>query len=395
MRRFELPKQWEPLPALRQTVEELLAGSRRRTALDEVLRHLRHAPESTDALFLALVVLGQSRTELLESDEPLTDTQRVSALLAPVATECSNCGVLWYSRHTVLNANGPTKLTIGNPIGLQCQNCRYTLCRNCLSKGVQSYTAPVDAPELPGRPCPNSGSHGQLTTPVLPTGRHGVTPMDPDGIEGVIIARDGFILPTMEEALVVVTKFLPLIADDAPLIHLRRSVPGTMSDESTRDELALSLVLELEREGPMAPGAWARSRRMFVLAGAANDTDYLVTVVRKREQHPSSSALLHATPSATYTYLMQILARDGGWGILRDPHSGHVIEGSFGAVTAPKDMLPDIAQEVMEKFNRFRLKRRVAFFEGDRTKQKLTTDDVYGVVSEGSKTVVPYSDDPA
>lgn len=113
-----------------------------------------------------------------------------------------------------------------------------------------------------------------------------------------------------------------------------------MSDESTRDELALSLVLELEREGPMAPGAWARSRRMFVLAGAANDTDYLVTVVRKRGQHPSSSVPLHATPSATYTYLMQILARDGGWGILRDPHSGHVIEGFSAPLRRRKTCCP-------------------------------------------------------
>ncbi|MFD5030003.1 DUF6585 family protein [Streptomyces sp. NPDC058405] len=280
MQRFELPEKWEHIPGLRQRVDELLTGGRRRTALDEVLRYLHHAPDSTDALFLALVVLGQSRTELLESDEPLTDIQRVSALLAPVATECSDCRVLWYSRHTVLDANGPT-LYLGNPIGLQCQNCRYTLCRNCLSKGPQSYTVAVDAPELPGGPCPSSGCRGQLTTPVLPTGRHGVTPMDPNGIEGVIVARDGFTLPTMDEALVVVTKFLPLIADDAPLIHIRRSVPGMMGDESTRDELAQSLVLKLEGEGVIAAGAWVRSRRMFVLAGDANDTNYLITVVRK------------------------------------------------------------------------------------------------------------------
>lgn len=50
--------------------------------------------------------------------------------------------------------------------------------------------------------------------------------MDPDGIEGVIIARDGFILPTMEEALVVVTKFLPLIADDAPSSTSAEAFPG-------------------------------------------------------------------------------------------------------------------------------------------------------------------------
>lgn len=286
MRRLEIPAQWERIPALQRRVNKLLKGSRRRAAVDEVLRHLRHDPESTGALFLALTILCQSRTEILKSDEPLTDVQRWSALLAPVATECSACNVVWYSYHTLVNVDGSFQGSILNPIGLQCQDCRHTLCRNCLSMGPRSYTVPIDEPEPLGGSCPRSGCNGQLTKPVLPTGLHDVTPMDPDGIEGVIVARDGPILPTMDDALVVVTKFLPLIADDAPLIHIRRSVPGMMSDESTRDELALSLVLELERERVMAPGAWVRSRRMFV-PGAANDTNYLITVVRKSEQQPS------------------------------------------------------------------------------------------------------------
>ncbi|KUN38753.1 hypothetical protein AQJ27_44025 [Streptomyces olivochromogenes] len=127
--------------------------------------------------------------------------------------------------------------------------------------------------------------------------------MDPEEIEGVIVARDGFILPTMDEALVPVTKHLPLIADDAPLIHIRRSIPGMMGDESTRNELAQSLVRELEHEGAIAAGAWGRSKRMFVLAGDANDTNYLITVVRKKTRaqtrpEPAQEALPqpHAAP---------------------------------------------------------------------------------------------------
>ncbi|MFD4941361.1 hypothetical protein ACFWNT_02210 [Streptomyces sp. NPDC058409] len=394
MQRFEQPEQWEYLSELRKRVDELLRGGRHRTALDEVLNHLRHDPESTDALFLALMILSQSRTELLESSEPPTNAQRISALLAPIKTECSSCHLGWYSIHALLSANDRASLTVFSPAGLQCQNCRYTLCRNCLRR-PQSYTVPVDMPEIVSGFCPSPGCTEQLTTPVLPTGRHDVTPMDPDGIEGVVVARDGFILPTMDEALVVVTKFLPLIADDAPLIHIRRSTPGMMSDESTRDELAQSFVLKLEREGVMAPGAWARSRRMFILAGAASDTDYLITVVRKGEQHASPADPRRGTHMATYTYLLQILANNGVWSIIRDPHSGNLIEGSLGAVAAPEEMLPDIAQEIIKRFDSISLKRRVVFFEGDRTKQKLTTEDVYGVFIEGSEIVAPYSDDPA
>ncbi|MFB7186476.1 HEAT repeat domain-containing protein [Streptomyces sp. NPDC056230] len=311
MRRFEPPQEWNRIPALRQRLADLLTAGRRRTALDEVLRHLRHDPESTDGLFLAIAVLTQGRTERLESDEPQTDVQIWSALLAPVATECSACDASWYSRHAFLLSDGFTELTLRNPAGLQCQKCRYTLCRNCRGEGSQSYAAADDRLGLPDdHPCPSPFCAGTLTTPVLPTGRHDVTPMDPEGIEGVIVARDGFILPTMDEALVPVTRHLPLIADDAPLIHIRRSISGMMGDESTRDELAQSLVRELEHEGVIAAGGWGRSRRIFVLAGDANDTNYLITVVRKGEQRPSPSD----PPGAADTRrtIAQVLARMDG-----------------------------------------------------------------------------------
>ncbi|MEV2251687.1 trypsin-like peptidase domain-containing protein [Streptomyces sp. NPDC050147] len=88
----------------------------------------------------------------------------------------------------------------------------------------------------------------ELTTPVLPTGRHDVQPM----------------------------------ADDASPIHNRPSVPRLMSDASARDEMASSLVHGLKREGRLTRGAWARSRRLFILAGTAIGTDYLITVVGRQ-----------------------------------------------------------------------------------------------------------------
>ncbi|MFL6119244.1 hypothetical protein [Actinophytocola sp.] len=393
MRRLELPEQWERVPELRQRVEDLLKSGRRRTALDEVLRHLRHDPESTDALVLALTFLGQSRTETLESVEPMPDVQRWCALLAPIMTECTACHVAWYSNHVLLRHGGITDMAMANPVGLQCQDCRYTLCRDCLARGrAQSHAVPVDMVEFADQPCPASGCNGTLTTPVFPTGCHDVTPMDPNEIEGVIVARDGLIPPTMDEALVPVTKFLPLIADDAPLIHIRRSIPGLMSDESTREELARSLVLEMEREMAITSAAWARSERMFIRAGTANDTDYLIIVVRKDEHHPSPR---RGTRVLTYTYLVQVLPRRGTWGTLRDPHSGDFREGTFGAVAVPEGTLADIAQKIIGQ-STMDLKHRVLFFEGDRTKdEKLSFADVYGVVTQGSDIVSPYSDDSA
>ncbi|MFF8375790.1 hypothetical protein ACF07V_06660 [Streptomyces sp. NPDC015661] len=244
--------------------------------------------------------------------------------------------------------------------------------------------------------CGNAGcGGGLLTTPVLPTGRHDVTPMDPDTIEGVIVVRDGPIRPTTDEALTVVTKFLPLVPDDAPLLHIRRGGPGTMSDDSTRDGLVQSLLLDLEREGVLVPGAWGRSRRLHILAGPAGDANYLINVVRKSDRRPSPAASQDGAHWNTYTYLLQILADNGVWSLLLDPHTGRPFEGVLGAVSAPAAMLPDIAQEVIARFADMSRRRRVVFFEGDRTQQKLTTDDVYGIVMEGSAALLPYSEGPA
>ncbi|MFJ8827805.1 hypothetical protein ACIREE_39495 [Streptomyces sp. NPDC102467] len=386
MQRFELA-QWRRGPQLsdlRESVMALVKAGRRRTALDVVLRHLRQDPESTDGLFVALVALEGSRTALLECPEPPTDGQRASALLAPLATECSACHAMWYSQHTVLVSHGSTEINVSNPIGLQCGTCRYTLCRNCLSTSdTGSYTEDVDTPHTVRGYCENCRQ--QLTTPVLSTGRHDVQPIHPDTIEGVVVVRDGLIRPAMDEVLPVVMKFLPLVADDAPLLHVGRGTPGMMGDEATRDQLAQSLLLELELEGTLAPGAWVRSRRMFVLAGAANDTDYLVTVVT-RKQGAADTEPGGVPGMRTYTFLLQVLAKNGVWSTVRDPHTGRTPDGGIGAVAAPEEMLPDIAEEVMERFSGFPLKRRVVFFEGDRTQGKLTTDDVHGVVTEGTGT---------
>ncbi|MCX4984995.1 hypothetical protein [Streptomyces sp. NBC_00572] len=244
--------------------------------------------------------------------------------------------------------------------------------------------------------CANAGCGAELLkTPVLPTGRHDVTPMDPDTIEGVVVVRDGPIRPTTDEALAVVTKFLPLIPDDAPLLHIRRAGPGTMSDDSTRDGLVQSLLLDLEREGVLVPAAWGRSRHMHVLAGPAGDANYLINVVCKGNRLPSPTASQGGARWNVYTYLLQVLADNGVWSLLLDPHTGKPFDGVLGAVSAPVEMLPDIAQEVIDRFADMPRRRRVVFFEGDRTQQKLTTDDVYGVVMEGSAALLPYSEGSA
>jgi hypothetical protein len=273
--------------APRDRLLRLIQLGRHRTALDEILRGLRLDPKNNSLLNLGLVIVSGSRTRHLEAAEPVTHSQMWNALLAPVATECSSCHKAWYSAHSLVS--GYTKFHLMNPAGLQCQKCRYTLCRDCFSaKPPLSADDPVDMPERISESCPEPG-HGVLGAPVLPTGRSDVEPMDPDRIEAVIVTREGPIPPTMDEALDAVTHFLPLVADDAPLIHIHASRPGLMADESGRDELALTLIRDLESEGKLAPGAWNRSKRTFVKTHNRSDTSYLLTVIRrenKNDPHP-------------------------------------------------------------------------------------------------------------
>jgi hypothetical protein len=132
---------------------------------------------------------------------------------------------------------------------------------------------------------------------VLATGRSDVATIAPDRIEAVIVTREGPILPAMDEALDAVTMFVPLIADDAPLIHIRPGKPGLMAEKSGREELAITRVHDLEREGILAPGAWNRSERIFAKVPDASASKYLMTVIGKAEVSAPGDARGSAPPS--------------------------------------------------------------------------------------------------
>jgi len=272
-----------------QRITRLFKSGMHRTALDEILRGLRQDPDDFFLLKLGAAIAGGSRTEIVRATEPVTRAQRDSALLAPVATECSSCRRTWYSGHWALS--GPV-VRHDNPAGLQCQKCRYTLCRYCLDDGESPD--PIDSPQTVMGSCQVPG-HGLLGTPVLATGRSDVAAIPPDRIEAVIVTRDGPIPPSMGEALERVTRFIPLTVDDAALIHIRPSGRGLMASESGRDELALSRIHDLEREGVLAPGAWNRSERMCVKIPSGSDASYLLTVIRKENKNgPHPLYGLHA-----------------------------------------------------------------------------------------------------
>lgn len=152
---FHFPERHEPRPELTDEVERLAAEGGYKSALDVILRHLRAEGRSAEAFRLAqeLLHLGQRRTPDPRVTEPVTPEQHGNPYFAPVATECARCARFWYSGHALAE---DMSLAVSNPIGVQCQTCRYSLCRECFS--------PRDGH------CPE-GCGGELGVPVLPTGR--------------------------------------------------------------------------------------------------------------------------------------------------------------------------------------------------------------------------------
>jgi hypothetical protein len=162
--------------------------------------------------------------------------------------------------------------------------------------------------------CPESG-HGRLSLPVLATGRSDVTSIKPDRIEAVIVTRDGPIPPTMDEALDAVTRYVPLIADDAPLIYIRPSKPGLMTEKLGREELALTHIHDLEREGVLALGALNRSECISAEIRDAADGNYLLIVIAEAAASAPGNANVPSPPSII---IDRILAAVEGLPVARD-----------------------------------------------------------------------------
>ncbi|MET9075856.1 hypothetical protein ABZX95_27740 [Streptomyces sp. NPDC004232] len=257
----------------------LTKAGRYRSAMDEVLTYLRHhkdAHENSRMRLLAHTLL-RSRTDRLQAEEPTTDEQLRSALIAPFLTQCSQCERVGNSMTALSAELGMEKIT-GNPAWLQCQRCRYTLCRDCFTDR-RDHSSGVDAPNPLTEACPQCRE--LLSQPVLATGRKGVIAMDPETIEAVAVVRHGPIPPTMSQVLTVVTQLLPLLADDEALVHIKRAPSRLPEDEWGREKLARSLVQDLERDGVVRAGAWQRAERHVTHSGSRQGPAHVLVVIRK------------------------------------------------------------------------------------------------------------------
>ncbi|WP_156934929.1 hypothetical protein [Pseudonocardia spinosispora] len=239
---FHFPDRFDPIPGLYERLQELHRVGRERSALDLVVATLRRDGRSA-AAFEGVLLLCSGRTAGSGSGvaEPITSEQLTNPYLAPVATECVSCQLHWFSSHILTLGQ---RMAVSNPIGLQCQVCRYTLCRDCL--------APND------RDCPEPGCGGTLGTPVLPTGRPRRQPANRrvGDIEYVLVLWEG-----TEPDQAEVVGLLDLVCTWQDRSAARVTL---VEDPEVRKAVGEALVHREEREGRVGLRAFERTRAVLI-----------------------------------------------------------------------------------------------------------------------------------
>lgn len=173
-------------PELFEAVQKLTLGGRHRSALEELFRAIDEYPNNSSILLPAMIAVKSAMDNRLESKEPLAEEYWRDPRLDPIFAVCSHChSIQWVPDYVGLRPGA--RQIVFNPIGLQCHNCGYVVCRECLAK--------LSKPGTIARKCPNCGQE-TLDPRVYPTGRaqSQMTP-HPGQVEAVIILREGEIPP--------------------------------------------------------------------------------------------------------------------------------------------------------------------------------------------------------
>jgi len=194
-------------PGLAEQIRKLGEEGRLRTALDVLLPRLTDNPADQEALWLAMLTLGFSRTQQVQALEPLGERFLLDRRLDPLFAVCSHCRITtWVPSNCLAPA---ARLNVMNPGGMQCRNCGYVVCRNCF----QSVHVAIDVDFL-SQQCPNCGKM-ELGVPVYPTGR---LPMQldrgPTRVSTVVVFREGPVPPDRDYIAALLDARSPDAIDD-------------------------------------------------------------------------------------------------------------------------------------------------------------------------------------
>ena len=255
----------QSIDGLNDTVMRLHNQGLFRSALDEIFKVLDKDPDNSQALELALIVVGQIRTVQIQAQEPLTPAYLLDRRLDPIVTVCSRCRKSWIGGDPLLFPGlqlfqSLIMINSGAPRPMQCYNCGYVLCSECIIQMMSDDPlAPGDIPKK----CPNCGRN-ELKRPAYPTGRppqQMARHIEP--VVQVIVFREGPVPPDEE----FLRGFLASFSPDA-LIGSSKLVGIPVSPWPPNIEaLALSTLLEKETQGEIP----ARSVQYAEFAHASDE----------------------------------------------------------------------------------------------------------------------------
>jgi hypothetical protein len=211
-----MPRPFRPAVGVKRTpglenIEELAKRGKLRSAMDNVLAVLDQDPENEQALWLAMIIFGAvTRTQQVNADEALGPKYWRDTRLDRIFAVCSRCRLRSWVPDECLSEY--STWVVSNPIGLQCRECGYVVCRVCLEELSGNSQNSVVA-------CPNCRKPA-LGKPVYPTGRNSLQ-LERFGrpVQLVYIMREGPLPPTIQEVNKLLYQFSPdPLSDDHELM---------------------------------------------------------------------------------------------------------------------------------------------------------------------------------
>ncbi|HEY1351416.1 MAG TPA: hypothetical protein VGF67_17480 [Ktedonobacteraceae bacterium] len=272
---FRPTREYQAIAGFSETVRALEEQGRLRSAMEEILTVLESHPGHPQALMLAMILLGESRTNRRRAREPLPQAVLLDTRLDAIYAVCSHCREKEWVPEAI--AMIPyAKMLVNDPVGLQCYQCGYVLCRACL----QSFPASAGI-SLASSTCPNC-LRGKLRSPVFPTGRrpHQLS-RHTDSVVRVLLLREGPVPPDNA----YIQHLLEMVSPD--ILGKRGTIINAFPVSSWSediDHLADAMVTRMEMDGTLPPGSFDRVERAHV-----QDRDgircLIVKMMQQGQQH--------------------------------------------------------------------------------------------------------------
>ena len=244
---FRPASDYTRIEGLTERILALDKQGRLQTALDEILKALDAHPDHPEALKLAVLIAGSSRTTRLQAQEPISKASLADRRLDPIFAICSHCRKSRWVPYTYIFAHTSVNFTMSNATGLQCYNCGYVVCHDCFSLNHIAMGLSIVK-----QSCPNCHEE-QLNVPVFPTGRApAATPRLATPLARIIIFREGPIPPDGE----YIHELLEHISPDAletPGVGITAYPVSSWPDDMI--DLAMAILANMEGEGKLPPGS--------------------------------------------------------------------------------------------------------------------------------------------